>query len=169
MRILGIDPGTRKSALVVLSDHQILYKSIEHNEGIVESIVNRGLKNKADVLVVEGIQSFGMAVGQETFTTVEWIGRFIQAWTTACANPREKSWCKVYRQDIKLHFCNSVRAKDSNIRQVLIDRFIGTEGGKAVIGTKKNPGPLYGISKDLWSALAIALYFHESRLETWVA
>lgn len=38
----------------------------------------------------------------------------------------------------------------------LIDRF----GGKdAAIGRKATPGPLYGITKDLWSALAIAITY----------
>jgi hypothetical protein len=43
-----------------------------------------------------------------------------------------------------------MKAKDANIRQALIDK-IGPQG------TKKDPGPTYGISKDVWSALAIAV------------
>jgi len=54
---------------------------------------------------------------------------------------------------VKLHLCGSARAKDTNIRQALIDRY----GGSAAIGKKAAPGPLYGVSKDVWSALAVAV------------
>ena len=50
--------------------------------------------------------------------------------------------------------CKNNRAKDKNIRQALIDRF---GPGKAAIGTKKAPGPLYGLKSHLWSALAVAV------------
>ena len=59
-----------------------------------------------------------------------------------------------------MHLCNSVRAKDSNVRQALLDRFPATGGGKTPqIGTKSKPGPLYGFSKDMWAALGVALTF----------
>jgi hypothetical protein len=60
------------------------------------------------------------------------------------------------RRAVKLALCGDSRAKDANIRQALIDRF----GGKdAAIGRKAAPGPLYGISRDVWSALAIAVTY----------
>jgi hypothetical protein len=58
---------------------------------------------------------------------------------------------RVFRKDIKLHLCNSPRAKDANVRQALIDR-IGPQG------TKKNQGPTYGIKSHQWAALAVAVY-----------
>ncbi|HET6477318.1 MAG TPA: hypothetical protein VFH93_14740 [Thermoleophilia bacterium] len=45
--------------------------------------------------------------------------------------------------------------KDANIRQALLDRF----GGPAAVGRKAAPGPLYGIARDVWSALAIAVTY----------
>ena len=56
----------------------------------------------------------------------------------------------VYRQDVKQFLCHSARAKDGNIRQAIIDR-LGPPGVKSA------PGVTYGISKHLWSALAVAL------------
>jgi hypothetical protein len=47
-----------------------------------------------------------------------------------------------------------MRAKDPNVRQALLDK-IGP------VGTKKNPGPLYGVSGHGWSALAVAVYASE--------
>ena len=63
--------------------------------------------------------------------------------------------CKVerlYRKDIKLHLCNSVKAKDSNIIQALKDRF----GDK---GTAKKKGYFYGFSKDIWQAMAVGVTY----------
>ena len=57
----------------------------------------------------------------------------------------------LFRKDIKIHLCGTMKAKDANIRQALIDKH-----GK--VGTAKNKGPLYGISSHLWSALAVADY-----------
>ena len=92
-----------------------------------------------------------MPVGREVFETVYWIGRFAQA-----AQPVEHTL--VSRGAVKMHLCGSKRAKDSNIRQALIDRF----GGSAAIGRKADPGPLYGISGDVWSALAVAVTWYDT-------
>ena len=78
--------------------------------------------------------------------TCVWIGRFTQSAIMAGADVH-----LVYRKDIKLHLCHSVLAKDSNIRQALIDRW-------GAPGTKKAPGPTYGITNDVWAALAVAIY-----------
>jgi hypothetical protein len=50
------------------------------------------------------------------------------------------------------------RAKDQNIRQALIDR-LGPPG------TKKNPGPTYGVTSHMWSALAVAVTAHDKLKE----
>ena len=63
-----------------------------------------------------------------------------------------------------MHLCGNNSAKDSNVRQALIDRFPRSGGGKTPqIGTKGDPGPLYGIKKDEWAALGVAI----TTLETW--
>jgi len=56
----------------------------------------------------------------------------------------------VYRKEVKIYLCGSMKAKDPNIRQALIDR-LGDPG------TKKNPGPTYGVKSHAWSALAVAV------------
>jgi hypothetical protein len=89
------------------------------------------------------IASYGMAVGREVFETCVWIGRFIQA-----RQPMQHEL--IYRRDVKIHLCGSPRAKDANIRQSLLDKF-------GEVGTKKNPGPLFGVKSHVWSALAVAV------------
>ena len=102
----------------------------------------------ADELVVEMVASYGMAVGAEVFDTCVWIGRFLERWDPT---PHRL----IYRPDIKLHLTQTRRAKDANVRQALIDRY---GPGKALaIGLKATPGPLYGLSGDCWSALAVAV------------
>jgi len=93
----------------------------------------------------EHLQCFGMAVGKEVFETAYWIGEY-----RAVCRANKIGFIPVYRSEVKMHFCQSMRAKDSNISQALRDRF----GEK---GTKKNPGLTYGLKADLWSAFAIAV------------
>lgn len=143
MNILAIDPGNIKSAYVCMDENSIFEKGIEYNEAILQIIAH----SPENPLVIEMIASYGMAVGKTVFDTCLWIGKFI----------REAELAKipvelVYRKDIKLHLCQTMRAKDSNIIQALKDRY-------GEVGRKANPGPLYGVSKDIWSALAVGTYY----------
>jgi hypothetical protein len=142
--ILAIDPGTTESAYLVMCEKGVPYffGKIDNNEML--SLL--GIASYRD-LVIEEIQSYGMVVGREVFQTARWTGRFEQ-----CA-VRKKTVNFVGRQEVKLHWCGSPRAKDANVRQALIDHY-------GPPGTKEAPGVTYGIKKDVWSALAIAGYWH---------
>ena len=153
MYILAIDPGAEQSAYCVWDskEQKIVDKGIENNKVLLQKIHN--LSTFPDYFfVVETTQCFGMPVGKEVFETIWWEGRFCQVWSEGWG----KEFMRIYRKDIKLHFCNSLRAKDANIRQALVDRF-----GKP--GTKKSPGTLYGVKKDIWSAVALAVYAADKR------
>lgn len=100
--------------------------------------------NNLPLVAIEMISCYGMPVGAEVFETCLWIGEF-----RAIMRPQPVTLC--YRRDIKLHLCGTAKAKDSNVRQALIDRL-----GKP--GTKKDPGPTYGVTSHMWSALAVAVY-----------
>ena len=106
----------------------------------------------AEVMAVEMIASYGMAVGREVFETCVWIGRFLQSWRDPDAV------LLVYRKDVKIHLCGTTKAKDANIRQALLDSYPATGGGATPqVGTKSYPGPLYGVSSHVWPALAVAV------------
>ena len=135
MVILAIDPGSEKSAFVYYDtiDEIILRKGIVTNREMLLCVK----AGKDDHLVVEMIASYGMSVGASIFETCLWIGRFIEA------SPNNHSL--VYRRDEKLFLCGSMRAKDANIRQALID----------LLGKEKTKG----CAKDIWAALAVAVTY----------
>ena len=143
-QILAIDPGPEESAYVLLSGNgKILgWQKIANSELQSDLCVMW----RPDIIAIEMIASYGMAVGQEVFDTCRWVGQFESA-----AERSGRPVVLVYRKDIKMHLCHSMRAKDANIRQALIDKY-----GKP--GTKKNPGQTYGIAGDGWAALAVADY-----------
>ena len=146
--ILAIDPGTTQSGWVRTCDGRVMDNGIADNNDML-AIIRRG---HAAQLAIEMIASYGMAVGREVFETCVWVGRFQQAWHAPNAVRL------VYRRDVKLHLCGSPRANDSNIRQALIDRYPSTGGGaRPQIGTKAQPGPLYGMGTHTWAALGVAL------------
>jgi hypothetical protein len=118
---------------------------ITANDVLVTALRTGGLP---DVVVIEKVESYGMAVGAEVFDTVWWAGRFAEA-------AERVPVVMLPRRAVKLALCGDSRAKHANIRQALLDRF----GGSSAIGRKAAPGPLYGISRDVWSALAIAVTY----------
>lgn len=157
MILLAIDPGPTQSAWLTFDTRGKPVKfGIDTNEELLGSIRSsaampddhRAMSLSPQRVVIEQVESFGMAVGAEVFETVFWSGRFAEA-------ARPVPFDRVKRSAIKVALCGSVRAKDGNIRQALIDRY----GGSAAKGTKAAPGPLYGVSNDVWSALAVAVTY----------
>ena len=141
--ILSIDPGNIESAYCLIDEKT--YKPIEF--GKIDNtllLIKLGELNY-DKLIIEMIASYGMPVGASVFETCVWIGRFIQ-----------KRKCPdfeyIYRKEEKMNLCYSMKAKDSNIRQALIDRF-------GEVGTKKNQGFFYGFKKDIWASFAVGVTY----------
>lgn len=149
MRIIGIDPGSTETAwCAVISGRPVLFGK-ERNELVLERL-RATWDPAADSAAIEMIASFGMPVGREVFETCVWIGRFVEAW-----NHRGGKHSLVYRRDVKLFHCETSRANDASIRAALLDRY--GPGREMAIGTKRAPGPCYGLRGDEWSALAVAL------------
>lgn len=148
--VFAIDPGTEQSAYLELDRGRVASFGILSNKDMCEPLwFNR---SRGSVLRIEMVASYGMPVGREVFETCVWIGRFIEA--------ARMPWEYVYRKDVKLHLCGNLRAKDAHVRQALIDRF--GPGKEKAIGRKAAPGPLYGVSSHVWSALAVAVYSHDN-------
>jgi hypothetical protein len=148
MITLAIDPGTDQSGWCAMNGDRVVSSGVFDN-----AMMLRGVQElEYDQLAIEMIASYGMAVGREVFETCVWIGRFMQA-------SRDPDAVRlVYRRDVKLHLCGTAKAKDPNIRQALLDMFPRTGGGKTPqIGTKSQPGPLFGVTSHAWAALAVAV------------
>lgn len=148
MILLAIDPGNERSALVWFDTEaqRVLHKCKVPNDHALQLLDDWPDQPVADHLAIEMAESFGAKVWSQVFTTVLWTGRFVQAW--------DDDFTLVTRRQVKLAITGSPRAKDGQIRQCLIDRW----GGKDVaIGTKKQPGQLFGVTADCWQALAIAV------------
>ena len=152
MKVLAIDPGNRQSAWCMIDGETLKPLSFgkDENQVVLDAVQHLSY----DSIVIERVASYGMAVGRDVFETCEWVGRFTQA---ASVPPDY-----VYRQEEKLHICGDSRAKDTNIRRALIDRFAqhDLKNGK---GTKKNPDWFYGFSADVWQAYAVAVTYVETR------
>ncbi len=154
MNIIAIDPGHTHSAYVLYS--LPLQKPYRFAKVANESLLIDVRENSfdADHLVIEQVACMGMTVGAEVFETVFWSGRFCEGFTG--------HWSRVKRHEVKTHLCGNQRAKDPNIRQALIDRY--GPGKELAIGTKKAPGPLYGLSGDCWAALSVAVTWADKNL-----
>ena len=169
--ILAIDPGTYASAYVLWDGGAILDKGIVSNDGILYTLSS--MANSIDLLAIEMIGHYGtgMPAGKTVFETCIWIGRFVQAYGKSCF--------LIKRKAIVTYLCNSPRAKDSNVRQALIDKYgdpkkvevpVLDDDGNQVMKrngqpkTTKVPGSqiTFGLSKDLWAALALADFVFEN-------
>lgn len=140
-KILAIDPGTTESAYVIWDGSKILDKAKQENSEVLSMLY---AEKELYHMVIEQVRCYGMAIGQTTLDTVFWTGRFYQAW------PGYK--LLMPRMDVKMHLCHNSRAKDSNIRQALIDRF------EPDLKPRQRPkGILKGLAGDMWAAFSLSV------------
>lgn len=153
--ILAIDPGSTRSAWVLLLDGRVLDHDIEPNDTVCQRL--RGDMpfsdgEDPDRCVIEDIEPRQQPLGREVADTLRWIGRYMEA-----ADPMPVHL--VTRRAVTAHHIDGGTSDaDKRIRAALIDRYGGT-------GAIRKGGPLYGIKADLWSALAIALYWSDTHPE----
>lgn len=147
MNILALDVGTTESGFCLMQEQT--YMPLRFGKISNEELLVIVKKEDYGKLVYEAFASYGMAIGQSTIKSIEWNGRFIQ-----CALDREIPVFPIFRKDEKINICGTMKAKDANIRQALIDRFAKHDfkNGK---GTKNEPDWFFGFRADSWSAFAI--------------
>jgi hypothetical protein len=155
MTILALDPGNTQTGYAVLEmpEFRLIKFGKADNTALLALVANADVLYDVDAVAIEMVANYGMAVGREVFETCVWIGRFYQA----ADHPNTHY---VYRKEEKEILCGSLRAKDANIRQALIDRYAkhDLKNGK---GTKANPDVFYGVSKDVWAAIAVGVTYYE--------
>lgn len=139
MVILGIDPGAKESGYVVWDTETQRAIAGQAINSLMATIVKKR-REMGDCIAIEVIRGYGIVAGDDTFDTCIWIGRF---------DPDCKALL-IPRKAIKQNLCGNTTTNDKYVRQALIDRF-------GEVGTKKNPGPLFGISGHCWAALAVSV------------
>jgi hypothetical protein len=163
--ILAIDPGNVQSAIVMVSNDlsKIHLKMKEENQKILNLITEipfSWLEATPVLVAIEMIGHYGagMPAGKTVFDTCIWIGRFVQVFSE---NGYDVTY--IMRRDEKMALCGTMKAKDGNIIQSLIDRFAPDTPNKGK-GTKKEPGFFYGFKADIWQAFAVACTYHDMYL-----
>ena len=155
--ILAIDVGTTETGYCLMDKNT--YKPLKFGKIDNNELLKIVKEEEYNELVYEEFQSYGMPIGISTITSITWNGRYIQS-----ALDREKKVGFVYRKDEKINLCGSMKAKDSNIRQALIDRFaqFDFKNGK---GNKSKRDFFYGFSKDVWAAYAVGVTYLDKQKE----
>jgi len=157
--IFAIDPGNENSAWCIMNDrYELLDFNKQPNKDAMDTLLQKLSDSAIDEVVIERVASYGMPVGREVFETCEWIGRFSQE------AEKKTDVNYIYRRDEKLYLCFDSKAKDSNIRAALIERF-AKHDFKNGRGTKSNPDYFYGVRADIWAAIAIAVSRLDMRKE----
>ena len=144
MIVFGIDPGPQESAFVVWDGKAILDYGILKNDAMIALVIEAGVRVGKYNYAIEGVQSYGKAVGASIFKTCYMIGRILEA---AIVRQEDEDECVVHRPAIKAWLCGDSRAKDKDVRASLISMF-----GKEV--TKNCTG-------HVWSAFAVAAYQYD--------
>ena len=160
---MAIDPGTTMSAYVVMNEDYVPLMYGKKPNAEVLDMVKTAL---IDELVIECMEARHIeqgVIGDETYETCIWIGRFIQA-----AYQRIIAVHRVYRREERSCLIPSKRNKlpalpewagksaDAQIRAALIQRFavFDKKNGK---GTRENPDVFYGFAADVWQAYAVGV------------
>lgn len=155
--IFSVDPGNEYSAYSLLDEDlkPIEFGKVTNHElsEIIKHYYNIDYtvhENTPFVIEMIGHYGTGMPAGKTVFDTCVWIGRFTELYQSITG----KEPVYIMRKEEKINLCGNMKAKDGNIRQALIDRF-------GVVGTKKNQGWFYGVSKDVWAAIAVGVTYHD--------
>lgn len=142
--ILALDPGPTRTGVVSYANGRVLFAEPEMLNGAVLAHLQHGDHPPGQVLAIEIAESFGQKVWSQVFDAVRWAGRFQQAWHDPDAVRL------VTRAQVKLELLGKRAGNDQQLRQALIQRV-------GLPGTKKAPGPTYGVTSHAWAALAVAV------------
>lgn len=184
MIVLAIDPGPKETAWAFLSEEGVIWRpkewcplsgklletghdwlavlplfgkvsNLEFIAGPLTFVSTFGLSVQ---IVLEKVEHYGkdMHAGETTFETVFWSGRFIQHYLHLAGE--DAPWHRMGRREVKHILAGSARAKDGDIRTIVRDRL----GPK---GTRKEPGPTWGVTADVWQALGLGLAFLDAQKE----
>jgi hypothetical protein len=143
--ILGLDPGSALSSFVVWDGEVVLQRGEMKNEDLRNLILSHSII--ADECGIETMV-YGKRFGREIADTMLWAGRFAECWAQTVGT--EPAFLP--RPKVRKYFC-PIGGNDAMVRKAIIDAY-----GKP--GSRNKQGPLYGVTRHLWQALAVAIYLH---------
>mgnify|MGYP000974031279 CR=1 FL=1 len=147
--LLAVDPGTRDSGYVLLSDAcDVVAAGNVPNQQILQLIASTG--NLSCVLVEE--VAYASLAGWELFRTSWWSGAMC-IYAHLCGLP----YHQLNRNEVKKTLGLSGK-KDADVRRLVIAQY--GDSDKAAIGTARSPGPLYAVTGHAWQALGLAVAWH---------
>ncbi len=164
MIYIGIDPGPEESAVVSLDDTGVVYYAKdEKNADVVNVIGSTAHPVESILFAIEDFTPYGKSLGHESLETIKWIGEFRRACKDRRLYRLSVQYVEIPRPEIKQHLCDCRTAKDADVRDALIHRY--GPGKERAVGTKKAPGPLYGLKSHHWAALAVAVTAMDRNLQ----
>lgn len=167
MRVLGIDPGTTESGVVIWDGKDVIFKEKLDNHDVLFGLRAKNcdiIETTCDIFpwfgccVIESINPYTM--GKTTRDTLLWSGRFQEA------IEQINYHCKyISRVEVRQNLCNSGSSSigDSVIIQALVDRFAYGQKNKGK-GNKEDPGFFYGFHDDIWQAFALSVTYYDLNL-----
>lgn len=143
MWIIGIDPGPLTSAAVCwdAATQTLISVLTTMNEEMLERVVG-WVPERVDV-AIESLQSYGMRVGAETFTTGRWVGRFEQGFLD-----RQYPVTLYSRPKVKGVLLERGDGNDADIRRSLLLRYPHLKPSRTARACLKSHE---------WAALAVAV------------
>jgi hypothetical protein len=148
--ILAVDPGSERSGWVLYRGGSVLVAGVSPNLKVRDMVAAGGseqIGTWCSHFAVEVMRPRGEPFSSQAMDTLIWVGRLMEAWEVAAGLDY---FVPVVREDSKRFVCGKGGMKDGNVRQGLIERLGGP-------GTKKNPGPTFGVTSHAWQALAVAV------------
>ena len=162
--VIAIDPGTRTHGVVVYRDREVVSASKDATTASVCSILWSAhilRRSRPVIITVERISAMGIA-GNDVVHTAELSARFVElAHRIADSDPDGHPvhpvhvyWLRRRQVLAMLAVSGAEGSKDSAVRRAMIEEHGGTKA--LAVGTKKVPGPLYGVTSHAWQALGLA-------------
>ena len=150
--VLGIDPGPTNCGAVLYEAEarrvHFAWKSLTVAEALA------AIECRPQLVAIERVQSYGIA-GASLLQTARSAGRLEQA-----AQGLRLPTRLIYRREVLRALDVTGKGnRDALVRQRLIEMHGGER--RAAQGTKKAPGPLYGVASHAWAALAVAVAAQE--------
>jgi len=149
--LIAIDPGPETSGVVVYrtgGDPAVLFSGAKLTWVEVIEMLDAARSLPDPCVVCERV-SAGAVSGHHIIETAEVGGRVLQA----CDDRGLLIRIRYRREVLKALGVGSGAPKDALVRQVVLELHPGG------VGTKKAPGPLYGVSSHAWQALGLACGF----------